>query len=65
MGEVVKQIKPVQVNYVCDECSIYLIANPEGAIALTDPPRYEHICKRCGRTYLLPKMYPFIKYIDK
>lgn len=60
MAEHRRRVEPVQVNYLCDECS-----NPveqSGTTLMCYPPLYLHRCKQCGREYQFRKQYPYIEW---
>lgn len=47
-------------EYQCDNCKEGLMARDRGCndIQLTSPPRFKHICTKCGSTDWLSDSYP-------
>ena len=58
--------KHLKLNqYICEFCNEgEMKYNPEisKTVLLNSPNMYNHICTKCGKTMLLPKMYPYIEW---
>ena len=59
MGEVKKQLFPVDVKYICDDCGIGEM-NSTGVMLPVDPPIYEHECNNCKTVKNFKTIYPAI-----
>ena len=62
-------IKPVGVKYICEFCNegemVYENNQPIFVETInTQPVMHSHVCTKCGKTMLLPKMYPYIEWIS-
>ena len=59
-----RDIKPVNVWYECEFChegeQQY---TPEAVSTWPESNMFRHKCTKCGKEMLLPKAYPFIKWI--
>lgn len=68
MAEREFEVKPIGVEYVCDECQVgVLVQNgkmiTEGIIKDDWGPRWPYKCPNCGHTTTLDTSYPFIKHV--
>lgn len=62
-------IKPIGVKYICEFCNegemVYENDHPIIVEAINiKPTLYRHVCRSCGKTMQLPKMYPYIEWIS-
>lgn len=60
MPETFAPITPLLVNYGCDKCGTNMV--PAGQAYLTNPPRYPHICPKCGARDTFSETYPVIRW---
>lgn len=49
-------------KYICDECKIGEMLPNEENMWLTDPPRFKHVCNKCGKEQGFNEKYPCIKF---
>lgn len=62
-------LKPVGVKYICEFCGEgeqKVVANPytvETSVMGTTLPMIGHICTKCGKEMLLPRIYPYIEWV--
>jgi len=58
------EVKTVGVEYTCDKCEEGEMFHQEGrdTMLLTDPPRFEHVCTKCGYKQTFLKRYPTVEY---
>lgn len=61
MSERDYDVRPVGVEYVCDECGVGLMMHTNMAI-MSNPPQYPHHCSDCGAVKNLEQMYPMLKW---
>jgi hypothetical protein len=57
-----KEIKTYRVRAICTECYTGEMIPTGGYILTNYPPRYPHICKKCGYRENLDREYPYIQY---
>lgn len=60
------ELHPVGVKYICEFCNegeMQVNTDPVSAAYTSMPQMYEHKCNKCGKTYLLPKSYPYVKFM--
>ena len=62
-------IKPIGIRYKCEFCNEgemkYENNQPvmiEDLALITGPKLHNHRCTKCGKTMLLPKVYPYIEW---
>lgn len=56
-----KEVKPILVQYHCDDCQEYEMV-PTGIILTVNPPLYPHKCPGCGATRNFKEKYPKVEY---
>lgn len=64
------RLLPVGVKYTCEFCNdgemkfdnSQLVGIPEQGVI---PTLFPHLCSRCGKSMLLPKIYPYIDWVEK
>lgn len=61
------EIKPVGIRYKCEFCNEgeMKYENKESVFIEAvnkNPIMHNHICTKCGKTMLLPKMYPYVEW---
>lgn len=61
MAETYKELQPVKVGYICDECWEGELVFT-GITKMSSPPIYVHKCSKCKETFNLRKQYPTIEY---
>lgn len=62
MSEVRRQVKTFAVDMMCPKCGEGTM-RPDGPFVLmTSPPKYPHICERCGYVESYYESYPRIEY---
>lgn len=64
MEEVVKEVKTVLIRAKC-ECGGEFKYNDNGLQTLEYPPRYTHICDKCGKVERFSCLYPKIDYSEE
>lgn len=60
-------IKPVGIKYICEFChegEMIRDKNGPRTTLLSNPPFYQHVCTKCGKIMHLPKIYPYVEWID-
>ena len=62
MSEREYEIKPVGVDYICDECNTGVMQHTGGTL-LSSPPKYPHACSHCRSVQNLRHSYPIIKWV--
>ncbi len=60
MPEVRRDVKPVEVNYLCDKCESGMVICTDQSSASAKRP---HKCVICGEHYEFDKIYPKIVYV--
>ena len=55
-------VQSIMVTAKCEKCDTLLVYNNSSGILATYPPKYSHICPKCGEVYLLDAIYPKIEY---
>lgn len=63
MAEQTYELKPVGVRYVCDACGKGEMQHVGGAVLMSLPPKYRHICTHCGREQHFTKLYPEVRWL--
>lgn len=61
---------PVGVRYICEFCNegemkfdrSQPVGIPEPGMM---PTMFPHVCEKCGKAMLLPKMYPYVDWVKK
>ena len=61
MGRKQTPLRPIQIDYHCDECEHGLM-RPVGHMLMTDPPQFEHKCTECGYLMVFNERYPTVRY---
>lgn len=61
MSEKQRELRPVRVNYTCDECKDIELKFT-GMIKPISPPLYVHKCTKCKKIFNLNKQYPSVEY---
>lgn len=61
------EIKPTGIRYRCEFCNEgemkHLNNEPIVVNLSEDAPRmYNHVCDKCGKIMMLPKVYPYIEW---
>lgn len=49
-------------KYICDECKNGEMIPTEQNMWLSYPPKFQHVCGKCGYETLLTEKYPVIKF---
>jgi hypothetical protein len=57
------EVIPFKVDLLCDECGTEMKWN--GVILTSYPPKYPHMCPKCGAVQKTLKSYPDIIYQPK
>ncbi|AOY53362.1 hypothetical protein [Clostridium perfringens] len=55
-------IKPVLVKYICDFCNKGEMMPNGKNNWLSNPPKFEHKCNKCGNKIVLNEKYPITRY---
>jgi len=63
MSETRKDVKQVQVDYLCPKCNIGHL-RPTGTVFPTNPPQFAHKCNNCDYMETFLKQYPYIDYVE-
>lgn len=59
-------VKPIGVKYICEFCNEGEMKTVAGSeVKMGFPPMFDHKCTKCGKTMLLPKMYPYIEWVHE
>ena len=57
-------ITPIGVKYICEFCNEgEMVRDTSQTVLMSDPPMFQHICTKCGKTMILPKVYPYIEWV--
>ena len=62
MAEIRREMKVYQVDMQCPDCGEGMMKF-NGLKLLTNPPKYQHICDKCGFCEDYPVQYPTITYV--
>lgn len=54
-------VVPYEVNYICDKCNFDTLRF-ESTVSTNQGEMYQHICANCKEYFLLPRIYPYIKF---
>ena len=54
------EVKAFEVKQYCDACGEELTFT--GQRLLSNPPKYVHICNKCGKSFTFSQSYPCIEY---
>ena len=60
--ELSNEVRPIQINYVCDECHTGNMLRYGNLRLDSFPPQYPHECNFCGHRQNFSKIYPIIEY---
>lgn len=56
-------VKPIGVRYKCEFCNEgYQELDKSAPMNTSFPQMFTHICTKCGKSMLLPKVYPYIEW---
>ena len=60
-------IRPIGIKYICEFCNegemIYKNSDPIIMELVNNQPiMHPHVCSKCGKSMLLPKMYPYVEW---
>ena len=55
-----QEVKTFVLNLICDECGGEMVFKGDGV--LTYPPKFPHICTKCGKEVITDKIYPATEY---
>lgn len=62
MSETRKEVKQVQVDYLCPKCNIGHLRST-GTVLTSNPPQFPHKCNNCDYMETFrDKQYPYIDY---
>ncbi len=64
MGEHVKEMKVYKTTYMCDRDGCFGSMIHNGDALLSYPPKFIHICNKCGSANTFDRCYPTITYGD-
>ena len=53
-------LRPIQVDYRCDECEKGYY-RPVNTMLLSDPPQFEHFCTECNHKQTFYEKYPTVR----
>lgn len=62
MTEAIIPMMAVQVVAYCD-CGGIMEVDPTANVLLSNPPKYPHKCRLCGKIETSEKAYPFMRYV--
>ena len=54
-------LRPIQLDYVCDECGEGHY-RPTGTSLMSNPPQYPHRCDKCDHPHTFNERFPTIRY---
>lgn len=55
-------LKPIGIKYICDNCNEGEMMPIGENSWLSNPPKFNHKCNKCGSEKLLNEKYPIIRY---
>jgi ribosomal protein S27AE len=55
-----KEVKVYRDSLYCEECGEEMKFT--GRTCLSHPPKYPHICPKCGKSIFMREKYPTIRY---
>lgn len=61
MSELKVEVKPVEVDYGCDQCGKGMM-RPTGIALLSNPVKYPHKCSICGYEMIFLVKYPSVRF---
>lgn len=64
MAEITTPVNVVVVDYQCDECKEGNMITDNIAM-LVHPPKYQHICEKCGCKKELSERYPVTRLVKQ
>lgn len=62
--EEISYLKPVMVKMKCDKCGEGYMKRSDNTVLLSNPPKYNHVCDKCGNRTRYTKSYPCIEFED-
>ena len=62
LEEVREVLRPVRVNLRCPKCNDGFMHRSNDGVLLSNPPKYEHKCSKCGTVLHLTEVYPKLEY---
>lgn len=60
--EEIFDVKPIGIRYVCDYCGKGEMVPTGKNDWSVNPPKLEHMCKKCEFKMILNEKYPLIRY---
>lgn len=57
-----KEVIVIKVHYKCEKCDEGYMFPFGSNVYMTSPPKYPHICDKCGYQQDFNKIYPSIEY---
>ena len=60
MSEQRFEMKPYGVKYMCDECSVEMVASDR--ILMSFPAQVPHTCPKCEKIVNLKERYPLVRW---
>jgi len=55
-------LRPIQVDYRCDECSKGYYRPNGNSMLMSSPAKFEHSCDNCGHSQTFTERYPTVRY---
>ncbi len=65
MTEIRKPVRPIMINKQCIKCDEGLMFRVDGIALMSDPPKYNYECNRCGAQLTSSKTWPRIEYVNE
>ena len=63
------EVHPIGVRYKCEFCNNgeqrFDINDPKTKETMRENNLFRHTCTNCGKEMLLPKIYPYIEWLEK
>lgn len=60
--EHIEEMKSYRIKYMCDRDGCFGEMIYKGEALLSYPPKFTHVCEKCGSTNVFERCYPTISY---
>lgn len=58
----ISPVQPILVELLCNKCESVMENRSNEMILASYPPKYLHVCKKCGHSQLTSEAFPQLKY---